>query len=164
MLLSVLLILLEVNMKKIFFSIIFLISIFQSDFIYAQTSGYFCSGVNTASDYQKCCTESRYYTANSVACDKYSRATTGGQTPCYTKDGKLTNCGTASTTGPQILNDTCSETKLDSLVSILNVAKCFLRNGVIPIIIIGTILFFLIAIFRFMSATDSKNKLNTKRL
>jgi hypothetical protein len=70
---------------------------------------------------------------------------------------------TQVTGGAQILNDTCAETKFDSLVAILNVVKCFLRNGVIPIIIIGTILFFFFAIFRFMSATESKKQAEYKQ-
>lgn len=130
-------------MKKLFFVSIFIASTLFFNSANAET---FCPRVSFQSDYQSCCINAKDYLSNRIACDTYSKANTQQQS---SRD--------------QVLNATCSNTRFNSLIDILNAGKCFIRNGVIPIIIVVAVLYFLVAVFRYISEKDSKKQLEHRQ-
>lgn len=134
-------------MKKILIAFIFALALIIPSFSNAQfgeNTGYFCADVLYPADYKACCVETKYYIANSVACDAYVKSL---QQPTNPSDSYVS----------------CSSVRFNSLKDIFSLVECFITNGIIPIIIVATVVFFLFTVFRYVSESDSKKQAEYKK-
>lgn len=125
-----------------------------------------CSGEIYSFNYSYCC--KTYYSQNKIKCDKYDlvHSAPGGVTTNPVNTTTDTTQGTAIAGTPQSGSAelaSCSSIKFLSIIDILVWVKCIIVIAVIPIIFALALVFFLWGVMKFIMASDTKNKEESKK-